>query len=129
MGYYICRYDLHDDVVDWEDIDEDQFSLTYDMCGKNDYGSFAFPVYMDMLYDDDGYVVGICIYRHKEDIGGIYVFSFEIRAGMRYCGIGSMFMGIYKGMGRVELSTLPESRVFYEKNGFESIGDSRMVYK
>ena len=26
MGYYIRRYDLHDDVVDWEDIDEDQFS-------------------------------------------------------------------------------------------------------
>jgi hypothetical protein len=129
MGYYIRRYDLHNDVVDWGDIDEDQFSLTYDMCGKNDYGSFTFPVYMDMLYDDDGYVLGICIYRHMVDDVGIYVFSFEIRKGMRYCGIGSMFMGIYKGMGRVGLSTLPESRIFYEKNGFESIGDSRMLYK
>ena len=85
---YITTVDMKDEVVDWTNIDKSDFSLTYDMCEKNDYGSFDNTVFMDILRSQEiKEPLAIVIYTHTGS-KHIKIYSFEVNKKYRKTSIG-----------------------------------------
>ena len=127
---YITTTDMKDEVVDWTNIDKSDFSLTYDMCEKNDYGGFDNTVFMDILRSQEiKEPLAIVIYTHTGS-KQIKIYSFEVNKKYRKTSIGrKLINGYCSRYDLVELSTFPETKIFYEKCLLHEEGDGHMVWR
>lgn len=101
----------------------EKFPLTHAMCSKNRYEEFKNPVLMQ-LQTRYGKLISVILYR-VEQPDEIRVFSVEVSSDSRLNGHGTRAIAeLQKENGRMYLSSLNESRVFYEKCGFLPVGDS-----
>lgn len=101
-----------------------KFPLTHAMCDKNDYEHLRDRDVLVMLQVRYGKLLSVAIYQEADD-GSIHVFSFEVTSDCRYLDYGTNAMAeLKKQYAVITLNSLPESRVFYEKQGFVSTGET-----
>lgn len=98
-----------------------KFPLTYAMCDKNDY-TRMYPDVLMSLQVRYGKLMSLAIYK---DLGesAIKLYSFEVTTECHLMNYGTAAMAeLMRNYGNISLSSLPESRIFYEKLGFTQSG-------
>lgn len=106
------------------------FPLTADMCAKNHFYFLNEKMIVRKLVSQE-VKEPIAIMIYKELLPKvIHVYSIEVRDDYKYKGDGRrMIWGLCEKNNVVELSSLPESKIFYEKCGFKETGENRFVWE
>jgi len=108
-------------------LNKELFPLTHAMCDKNQYESMGNLVLM-VLQVRYGKLMSVVIGKQIEE--GFHVFSFEVTADCRLMDYGTKAMDYLKRQYRkIELHSLSESQVFYEKMGFRPTGESEYTWR
>ena len=113
------------------DLDKNQlFPLTSNMCAKNHFYYLSEKMTVSKLVSQGvKEPVAIMIYKEIRP-GTIHVYSIEVRSDFRYKGVGRrMIQGLCEKNDTVELSSLPESKIFYEKCGFRPVEENKFVWE
>lgn len=106
-----------------------KFPLTHAMCDKNDYENLDGSDVLVMLQVRYGKLMSVAIYQENAE-DSIKVFSFEVTSDCRLLDYGTNAMNeLKKGYKFITLNSLPESKVFYEKQGFEPTGENSYIWR
>lgn len=110
-------------------ISAEKFPLTHSMCDKNDYENLTGEDVLVMLQVRYGKLMSVAIYQETEE-DTVRVFSFEVTSDCRLLDFGTNAMNeLKKGYKFITLNSLPESKVFYEKQGFEPNGENSYIWR
>ena len=105
-----------------------KFPLTHAMCNKNDYENLDGSDVLVMLQVRYGKLMSVAIYQENAE-DSIKVFSFEVTSDCHLLDYGTNAMNeLKKGYKVITLNSLPESKVFYEKQGFEPTGENSYTW-
>lgn len=105
------------------------FPLTHAMCDKNDYENLDGSDVLVMLQVRYGKLMSVAIYREDAE-DSIRVFSFEVSSDCHLLDYGTNAMNeLKKGYKYITLNSLPESKIFYEKQGFEPNGENSYIWR
>ena len=106
------------------------FPLTYSMCCKNHFYFLSNEIMVAKLVSQEVEgPIGIVIYEETEP-KHIHIHSLEIREDFRYKGDGRKMINYFREKNDyIELSSLPESKVFYEKCGLKQQEEGRFIWK
>ena len=112
------------------DMLKDDFSLTYDMCKKNGYFLiFSWMIFTRLYYNENNKIIGIAIFDTRTP-KHFHIYSFEIKKNYQLKGHGTKFIKTFiDNCKEVTLSSLPESKIFYQKIGFDEREENQMVYR
>ena len=106
-----------------------KFPLTHAMCDKNDYENLEGEDVLVMLQVRYGKLMSVAIYQETAE-GEIHVFSFEVTSDCHLLDYGTIAMNeLKKGYKFITLNSLPESKIFYEKQGFEPNGENSYIWR
>ena len=101
-----------------------KFPLTHAMCDKNDYENLDGDDVLVMLQVRYGKLMSVAIYQETAE-GEIRVFSFEVTSDCHLLDFGTKAMNELKNTYKfITLNSLPESKIFYEKQGFDPTGEN-----
>lgn len=101
-----------------------KFPLTHAMCDKNDYENLEGDNVLVMLQVRYGKLMSVAIYQESAEYE-IRVFSFEVTSDCHLLDFGTKAMNeLKKGYKFITLNSLPESKIFYEKQGFDPTGEN-----
>lgn len=107
----------------------EKFQLTHAMCEKNDYENLSGTDVLVMMQVRYGKLMSVAIYQENAE-DSIRVFSFEVTADCRLMDYGTNALNELKnGYKFITLNSLPESKIFYEKQGFEPNGENSYVWR
>lgn len=110
----------------FKQIKKEDFALTYDLCNKNDYTGCRVRM---LVSQEVWHPLAVVIYK-EENPGEIKIFSFEVHPEHRLTNIGRRMLTNFKENANiVSLCSLTESKIFYEKLGFEEYGETRMIWR
>ena len=105
------------------------FPLTHAMCDKNDYENLEGSDVLVMLQVRYGKLMSVAIYQEDAE-DSIKVFSFEVTSDGHLLDFGTNAMNeLKKGYKFISLNSLPESKIFYEKQGFEPNGENSYIWR
>lgn len=105
------------------------FPLTHAMCDKNDYENLEGSDVLVMLQVRYGKLMSVAIYQEDTE-DSIRVFSFEVTSDCHLLDFGTNAMNeLKKGYKFISLNSLPESKIFYEKQGFEPNGENSYIWR
>lgn len=105
-----------------------KFPLTHAMCDKNAYETFDNPVLMQFQVRY-GKLMSVVLYQ-MEDNDSIKVFSFEVTSDCLLMDYGTNAMNeLKREFKEISLNSLVESKVFYEKQGFDPTGDNQYTWR
>lgn len=106
-----------------------KFPLTHAMCDKNDYENLDGSDVLVMLQVRYGKLMSVAIYQENAE-DSIQVFSFEVTSDCHLLDFGTNAMNeLKKGYKFISLNSLPESKIFYEKQGFEPNGENSYIWR
>jgi hypothetical protein len=106
-----------------------KFPLTHAMCDKNDYENLEGDDVLVMLQVRYGKLMSVVIYQETAE-GEIRVFSFEVTSDCHLLDFGTNAMNELKtGYKFITLNSLPESKIFYEKQGFDPNGENSYIWR
>lgn len=106
-----------------------KFPLTHAMCDKNDYEHLDGIDVLVMLQVRYGKLMSVAIYQEESE-DSIKVFSFEVTSDCHLLDYGTNAMNeLKKGYKFITLNSLPESKIFYEKQGFEHNGENSYIWR
>ena len=107
----------------------EKFPLTRAMCEKNDYEHLSGTDVLVMLQVRYGKLMSVAIYQETDE-RSVKVFSFEVTADCRLMDYGTNALNELKSSySSISLSSLSESKIFYEKQGFESTGENAYTWR
>lgn len=107
----------------------EKFPLTQAMCEKNDYENLSGTDVLVMLQVRYGKLMSVAIYQENAE-DSIRVFSFEVTADCRLMDYGTNALNELKSSySSITLNSLTESKIFYEKQGFEPTGDNAYTWR
>ena len=107
----------------------EKFPLTHAMCDKNDYENLSGTDVLVMLQVRYGKLMSVAIYQENAE-DSIRVFSFEVTADCRLMDYGTNALNELKSSySSITLNSLTESKIFYEKQGFEPTGDNAYTWR
>lgn len=107
----------------------DKFPLTHAMCEKNDYENLPGTDVLVMLQVRYGKIMSVAIYQENAE-DSIRVFSFEVTSDCRLMDYGTNALNELKSSySAITLNSLTESKIFYEKQGFEPTGDNAYTWR
>jgi len=114
----------------FEQLDKENYPLTTDMCSKNHYELSSWMIVVREFKDQEiPYTTAIVIYR-EIDNKKIHIFSLEVHKKLRLNNNGRRLLNKFKeDYDEITLSTLPESRLFYEKLGFVEQEENQMIWR
>jgi hypothetical protein len=99
------------------------------MCDKNDYENLDGSDVLVMLQVRYGKLMSVAIYQENAE-DSIQVFSFEVTSDCHLLDFGTNAMNeLKKGYKFISLNSLPESKIFYEKQGFEPNGENSYIWR
>lgn len=105
-----------------------KFPLTHAMCDKNAYETFDNPVLMQFQVRY-GKLMSVVLYQ-MEDNDSIKVFSFEVTSDCHLMDYGTNAMNeLKRDFSKISLNSLVESKVFYEKQGFDPTGENQYTWR
>lgn len=110
-------------------LPRERFPLTYAMCDKNEYENMC-PHVLMVLQLRYGKLMSVVLgHRFWDGYDGFKVFSFEVTADCRLLDYGTKAMDYLKSeYQKIQLHSLAESQIFYEKMGFYSTGESEFTW-
>ena len=104
-----------------------KFPLTHAMCDKNAYETFDNPVLMQFQVRY-GKLMSVVLYQ-MNDKESIKVFSFEVTSDCLLMDYGTNAMNeLKREFKEISLNSLVESKVFYEKQGFDPTGENQYTW-
>lgn len=109
-------------------LDREKFPMTVTMCEKNKYDSIGKTVmlHLQLRY---GKIMSVAILHPDEIDDNIHIYSFEVTSDCRRLGYGTSAINeLKRTYSCIDLSSLNESRVFYEKMGFMSVCSSTFIW-
>lgn len=114
----------------FEQLDKENYPLTADMCSKNRYELSSWMIVVREFKDQEiPYTTAIVIYR-EIDNKKIHIFSLEVHKNLRLNNNGRRLLNKFKeDYDEITLSTLPESKLFYEKLGFVEQEENQMIWR
>lgn len=105
-----------------------KFPLTHAMCDKNAYETFDNPVLMQFQVRY-GKLMSVVLYQ-MENNDSIKVFSFEVTSDCLLMDYGTNAMNeLKREFEEISLNSLVESKVFYEKQGFDPTGENQYTWR
>ena len=105
-----------------------KFPLTHAMCDKNAYETFENKVLMQFQVRY-GKLMSVVLYQ-MEDNDSIKVFSFEVTSDCLLMDYGTNAMNeLKREFKEISLNSLVESKVFYEKQGFDPTGENQYTWR
>ena len=105
-----------------------KFPLTHAMCDKNAYETFENKVLMQFQVRY-GKLMSVVLYQ-MEDSDSIKVFSFEVTSDCHLMDYGTNAMNeLKREFKEISLNSLVESKVFYEKQGFDPTGENQYTWR
>lgn len=109
----------------FKQINKDDFSMTYDMCSKNDYTNCKVRM---LVSQEIWHPLAIVIF--KETNGEITIYSFEVHPEHKLTNVGRRMLTHFKENAKlITLCSLNESKIFYEKLGFVEQEENRMIWR
>lgn len=109
----------------FKQINKNDFALTYDMCSKNDYKDCKVRM---LVSQEVWHPLAVVIF--KETNGEITIYSFEVHPEHKLTNIGRRMLTHFKENAKlITLCSLNESKIFYEKLGFEEQEENRMTWR
>jgi hypothetical protein len=108
-----------------------KFPLTHAMCDKNAYETFAelgsqVLMQFQVRY---GKLMSVVLFK-MEDKESIKVYSFEVTSDCHLMDYGTYAMNeLKREFSKISLNSLVESKVFYEKQGFEQTGETQYTWR
>lgn len=109
----------------FKQINKDDFSMTYDMCSKNDYSNCKVRM---LVSQEIWHPLAIVIF--KETNGEITIYSFEVHPEHKLTNVGRRMLTHFKENAKlITLCSLNESKIFYEKLGFVEQEENRMIWR
>ena len=109
-----------------EDLDIQSFPLTHSMCNKNDYTDC---IIRKLRSQEVSYPLATVIFKEEPD-KKIHIYSLEVHEKYRLTNIGRrMLTKFMENANIVELSCLPETKIFYEKRGFQELEEKLQIPK
>ena len=108
-----------------ESLDTDCFPLTYKMCSKNKFDTGSIIV-RKLVNQEINHPLAIVIYEERPD-NAVHIYCIEVHKKCQ--GSGRKLIDKFKEKyDKITLCSLPESKVFYIKRGFEEREENRMVW-
>ncbi len=109
-------------------LPSEKFPLTHAMCDKNAYETFDNKVLMEFQVRY-GKLMSVVLYQ-MVDKDSIRVFSFEVTSDCRLLNYGTNAMNeLKREFSKITLNSLIESKVFYEKQGFDPTGETQYTWR
>ena len=107
-------------------IKKEDYSLTYDMCSKNDYTGYKVRM---LVSQEVWHPLAVIIYKETGD-KEITIYSFEVHPEYRNTNIGRRMLTHFKeNANMITLCSLNEAKMFYLKLGFEEQEENRMIWR
>ena len=109
-------------------MDKETFSLTYQMCSKNKFDTGS--IYVRQLKNQEiDHPLLIAIYEERKP-KEFHIYSLEVHPTHRLQYIGQKALSKFKEKADViTLCSLPESKIFYEKQGFVEQEENRLMWR
>ena len=109
------------------ELDKDSFSLTYDMCSKNQYtGNITVR---KLINQEISHPIAIILYEVTAP-KKIHIYSFEVHKNYRLQDYGRLLMSKFKEIyNEIVLNSLPETKLFYEKLDFVEQEENQMIWR
>lgn len=109
------------------ELDKDSFSLTYDMCSKNHFtDNITVRKFINQEIDHPIAIILYEVIAPKK----IHIYSFEVHKNYRLKDYGRHLMAKFKEVyDEIELSSLPETKLFYEKLDFVEREENEMIWR
>lgn len=109
------------------ELSQDDFPLTH-KCAKHFQNDD--PVVIRILHDQEiNHPLAIMMFEEKTS-ENIHIYSLEVHPNCRYNFYGRrMIDRLKENHTYIDLTTLPESKIFYEKRGFNEEEDGHMVWR
>lgn len=109
----------------FKQINKNDFSLTYDMCSKNDFSDCKVRM---LVSQEIWHPLAVVIF--KETNGEITIYSFEVHPEHKLTNVGRRMLTHFKENAKlITLCSLNESKMFYLKLGFEEQEENRMIWR
>lgn len=109
----------------FKQINKNDFSLTYDMCNKNDFSDCKVRM---LVSQEIWHPLAVVIF--KETNGEITIYSFEVHPEHKLTNVGRRMLTHFKENAKlITLCSLNESKMFYLKLGFEEQEENRMIWR
>lgn len=107
-------------------IKKEDYTLTYDMCSKNDYTGCKVRM---LVSQEVWHPLAVIIYKETGD-KEITIYSFEVHHEYRNTNIGRRMLTKFKeNANMITLCSLVDAKIFYEKLGFQEQEESRMIWR
>ena len=111
-----------------ETLDKETFPLTYQMCSKNKFDTGSIIV-RKLINQEIDYPIWIMIYEERKP-KEFHIYSFEVHPKHRLHDYGRKALTKFKEIANViTLCSLPESKIFYLKQGFEEQEENRFKWQ
>lgn len=111
-----------------ETLDKDNFPLTYQMCTKNKFDTGSIIV-RKLINQEIAYPIWIAIYEERKP-EQFHIYSIEVHPKHRLKDYGRKLLDKFKETAeQISLCSLPESKLFYEKQGFVEQEENRLIWK
>lgn len=108
-----------------ESLDKDCFPLTYKMCSKNKFDTGSVIV-RKLVNQEIDHPIAIVIYEERPD-NAVHIYCIEVHKKCQ--GNGRKLIDKFKEKyDKITLCSLPETKLFYIKRGFEESEENRMVW-
>ena len=108
-----------------ESLDKDCFPLTYKMCSKNKFDTGSVIV-RKLVNQEINHPIAIVIYEERPN-NAVHIYCIEVHQKCQ--GNGRKLIDKFKEKyDKITLCSLPETKLFYIKRGFEEREENRMVW-